>query len=505
MPNRVHRRADLVAHVGQEVALGLAGGVGHLLGLAQLRGALLDHVLEVLAVALQLVVGLLLLGDVARDAQQEARLAVRVQDGDLHRVHEARAAPREHLFLGDVDHLARFEHRAVLHCEEVGLVPGEQVVHVAADQLVAPVAQQRLAGAVEADEGQRGRVLDEDHVGDVLDDAVQEALAGAQRLLGVLALDHLARAALERRAEFGGALVDARLEVGVQPLQRVLGLPALAPVLEELLDGACHVGDLVAPVHGHVARRIVAESVAQRAADRAQAGDQAPSQQLAHDQPGQQQAGDHLRDDPALRASRLVDQLLHRAAIVAREPVRLLVRRDGQCIGLRAQVGVEVGERLARARRGRRPAGGRQRGLAHLRRDVDGVAKALAAAVQGQHVDVVATVRRGDDVDQVVERGQMVDDLAMRVAHAVHAVAGRQLQRHALDGHRVLQQVLRLLQSRQPLLGQLPDRLRRAGQRPDRRRAHHAHERHQAGHDQRELRRQRLRERQLHGRFQMRR
>ncbi len=39
--NAIHRRADLVAHVGQEFALGAAGGFGGLLGLQQLRFGLL--------------------------------------------------------------------------------------------------------------------------------------------------------------------------------------------------------------------------------------------------------------------------------------------------------------------------------------------------------------------------------------------------------------------------------------------------------------------------------
>jgi len=43
----VHGRADFVAHVGEEFALGLAGDLGGLLGGAQLARALLDQALEV--------------------------------------------------------------------------------------------------------------------------------------------------------------------------------------------------------------------------------------------------------------------------------------------------------------------------------------------------------------------------------------------------------------------------------------------------------------------------
>ena len=60
----VHRRADLVAHVGEEGALGLVGGLGPLPRLGQLRGAARHQFLQVVTVAVQFLAEALLLGDV---------------------------------------------------------------------------------------------------------------------------------------------------------------------------------------------------------------------------------------------------------------------------------------------------------------------------------------------------------------------------------------------------------------------------------------------------------
>ena len=54
----VHRRADLVAHVGEKSALRNHGSLGSRLGLARRRGALLDDFFEVRAVVTQFCLGL---------------------------------------------------------------------------------------------------------------------------------------------------------------------------------------------------------------------------------------------------------------------------------------------------------------------------------------------------------------------------------------------------------------------------------------------------------------
>ena len=54
--------------------------------------------------AAQFLVRVLLLRDVARDAEQELRLAAHIEDRDLHRVEQARPVTRVHRLLRHVDH-----------------------------------------------------------------------------------------------------------------------------------------------------------------------------------------------------------------------------------------------------------------------------------------------------------------------------------------------------------------------------------------------------------------
>jgi len=71
----VHRRADLVAHVGQEGALGMVGGFGRDLGDRQRRGAFLHQRLQVIAVLRQLLFGALAFTQVDVDAEHLRGLA----------------------------------------------------------------------------------------------------------------------------------------------------------------------------------------------------------------------------------------------------------------------------------------------------------------------------------------------------------------------------------------------------------------------------------------------
>ena len=83
----VQRRADLVAHVGQEGALGLVGGLGPLPCLVEFRGALGDQFLQVVAVAIEFGAEALLFGDVLLDrdivGDASVGLADRRDDGEL--------------------------------------------------------------------------------------------------------------------------------------------------------------------------------------------------------------------------------------------------------------------------------------------------------------------------------------------------------------------------------------------------------------------------------------
>ncbi len=413
--NGVHRRADLVAHVGQEVALGVVGGVGLVLGDDQFGGPLPDHVLEVLAVALKFVVGALLVGDVARDAEKESGLAACVEDRDLLRVHDAHAATRVDGLFRDVDHLPGLQHRAVLQREEVGFLRREQIMDRATDELVASGAQQFLARLVEAHEAQRGGVLDEDHVRNVLDDAVQELLAGARGLLGPLAFGDLVRLPCQGVAQFRCALVDAYLQLGIELLQRSLGLLALPAVFEELLDRTRHVRNLVGAAHRHLGVGDVGAAMPERAADEAQARHDMASEECLRDQPGQQQARADFAGDPPARPVGDLGQALDGVAVVAGEIVGLLACRDTEGVGLPAQVVVERGQ----GEPGRRRRGNRQGALAHLGLDVDRVAKVLARPEQRQDLDIAFRRRGGQPIHHVVEGLELLDDLPMRVAHRV--------------------------------------------------------------------------------------
>ena len=89
--------------------------------------------------------------------------------------------------LGDVDDVPGGEHLSVLLDKGVGCPSWEQVVVVLADQRFSRAADQLLPGPVEAHEPEFLGVFDEDHVGEVLQHRVQEALGAVQLLLRALA------------------------------------------------------------------------------------------------------------------------------------------------------------------------------------------------------------------------------------------------------------------------------------------------------------------------------
>ncbi|WP_232231865.1 hypothetical protein [Burkholderia sp. WSM2230] len=90
-----------------------------------------------------------------------------------------------------------------------------------------------------------------------------------------------------------------------------------------------------------------------------------------------------------------------------------------------------------------------------MRFDVDRIAKALAGAMQRQRVDTHSLARRcgSKAVYQAVERREFFYHVPMRLAHRVHRIAARQLQRLTFDHQRKLRQIMRILLAREPLLG----------------------------------------------------
>src|SRR5436305_1483925 len=73
-----------------------------------------------------------------------------------------------------------------------------------------------------------------------------------------------------RRPEFGGALRDSCIELGIELLQRVFGLTTPAPVIQKLFHGARHVGNLIAAVHRDAGLNAIDIASAQCLADTAQ-------------------------------------------------------------------------------------------------------------------------------------------------------------------------------------------------------------------------------------------
>ena len=77
----MQRCAQFVGHVSQEVAFGLIGGLRRLACLDQLAGARLNQLLQVIAVLLQLRLGLFERGDVDQGCQH---IAIEHDPGDPH-------------------------------------------------------------------------------------------------------------------------------------------------------------------------------------------------------------------------------------------------------------------------------------------------------------------------------------------------------------------------------------------------------------------------------------
>jgi hypothetical protein len=84
--HRVQRRAQLVAHAGEEHALGLAGDLGALLCRRQFGGALTNLLLELVAVLAQLFLRMLALRNVGDEGLEVDRMACVV----AHRAHAGR-------------------------------------------------------------------------------------------------------------------------------------------------------------------------------------------------------------------------------------------------------------------------------------------------------------------------------------------------------------------------------------------------------------------------------
>ena len=162
----VHRRADLVGHAREERALGPAGRLRRLPLRLELDGAARHELLEVIAVAGQLLLRLLPLGDVPVDGQEDATpVQDGLADGGLHGEDGAVLADVDELAL---DHAGRVElvEEAVPRDPGRRRVPGPvEDLDRAADQLLARVAVHGAEARVAVQDHERLRVEDDDPVG----------------------------------------------------------------------------------------------------------------------------------------------------------------------------------------------------------------------------------------------------------------------------------------------------------------------------------------------------
>ena len=255
--DRVHGRADLVAHVGQEGALGLVGFVGHGLGAAQLgigvlqlqrllcqslaglfeiERALGHQLFQLVAVAGQFPLGLLAAGDVHPDASH-ALAVVHLQGAHRHPevAHVARlVAPLglEVLAALGLDALELFIDLASVRVQL-------QVVQAHLRKFLARVAQRFVGGIIEAHELQGLHVQHHDADGSLADDVRVQLLPvmklgerQAAFILGLLERQYSRRHVANHGARSVGKGFDLRKGLVVpqtalafcEPLQNVIEL-----------------------------------------------------------------------------------------------------------------------------------------------------------------------------------------------------------------------------------------------------------------------------------------
>jgi hypothetical protein len=150
-----------------------------------------------------------LVGDVFGDAEQILRLLPVVADHDHPGAKKAEAIMRrvDRLLLDDLN-LPRLKHFAVARDEAVGLVLGKHIMVGSTDDGFALDAEKFLAGAVQQDETEIARVLDEHYGGNVLDDGFEELPGAEQRAqpVGGLGSDMRRRRGLRRAGGLSGWL-----------------------------------------------------------------------------------------------------------------------------------------------------------------------------------------------------------------------------------------------------------------------------------------------------------
>ena len=220
----VHRRADLVAHVGEEVALRPARRLGGILGQTQLG------------------LGLLAVGDVDDDAEQAMYRAVELGQGRLaiNRVMACAVARMHHRLVG-LD-AGTGQQLLVLGCMQGSILGAEQVVQRAADELLARREEEQLEGAVHAQVA-TGGILHVHRQRDGLDQFLNHV-----QLFGELGLHLLAvgNVGADGDVLFGQAVgVEQRHDGRIDPVAAAVAGPVadFAMPYLALADGVPHVAE----------------------------------------------------------------------------------------------------------------------------------------------------------------------------------------------------------------------------------------------------------------------
>ena len=227
----IHRRADFMAHVGEEGTLRPARRLGCLLGFGQFGGTRLDERLEMVAVMFELGLDPLARGDVGRDAAQRVDRAVRLAQRHLDRQVGAGdvAVGRRIDFL--LDHPLAVFNDAPVVALDIGARRGiEEARIVVPDDLGQRLAEQfayRAIGVLVAVVG----TLDVDVGLDAVENDAEAVLVLAQGVFRLLALGDVF---LDREIVDGlaGGIEDRR-DRRLFPEQGTV----LAPVVENAVPG----------------------------------------------------------------------------------------------------------------------------------------------------------------------------------------------------------------------------------------------------------------------------
>ena len=178
--DRIHRRAQLVAHGGKERALGAVRRLRGVTGLFQFRRACSHERFEVQAVALEFALDRLACRDVLVHAAQPSNAPGLIDDGSARTQEDSRRAVLVEQGVLDVAESAAHEAEILFRCGS--LVGAHELVGASPHDLVGPVAEAALHGGGDEGVAPLGVHLP-DPVCRHFSDGAEALLRGAQREL----------------------------------------------------------------------------------------------------------------------------------------------------------------------------------------------------------------------------------------------------------------------------------------------------------------------------------